>query len=127
MRILPHVTDPDERSRLLDEIRVAALTTSRHKLGENHSLCHGDLGNLDFLLQAGVSLGDGILERKVHEQVLEVIRTFERTGWRCGLGLVQGVTPYQEMPGLMAGLAGIGYGLLRFVDPILVTPVLALQ
>src|SRR5436309_15958878 len=39
---------PDIRS----EIEVAIETTLRHGFGHNHSLCHGDLGNLEEIGRA---------------------------------------------------------------------------
>jgi hypothetical protein len=50
-----------------------------------------------------------------------VLVSIDRDGWRCGNPL--GV----ESPGLMTGLAGIGYGLLRIAEPTLVPSALALQ
>ena len=40
------------------EIEAALETTLAQGFGDNHSLCHGDLGNLEPLLQAGERLGD---------------------------------------------------------------------
>jgi class II lanthipeptide synthase len=42
-------------------------------------------------------------------------------GWSCGLPLSS------QTPGLMVGLAGLGYGLLRAADPGHVPSVLTLQ
>ena len=40
------------------EIEAALETTLARGFGDNHSLCHGDLGNLEPLLQAGERLAD---------------------------------------------------------------------
>ena len=50
-----------------------------------------------------------------------VLESLERDGWLCGVP--EGV----ETPGLMTGLAGIGYGLLRLADPGRVPSVLAFE
>jgi lantibiotic modifying enzyme len=50
-----------------------------------------------------------------------ILENIERDGWQCGNPL--GV----ETPGLMTGIAGIGYGLLRLADPDRVPSVLTLQ
>jgi hypothetical protein len=50
----------------------------------------------------------------------EILDRIEREGWRCGNPLAV------EAPGLMTGLAGIGYGLLRCAEPALVPTVLCL-
>src|SRR5262249_16878259 len=41
-----------------EEIAFALQTTVAQGFGQNHSLCHGDLGNLDVLLTASLKLGD---------------------------------------------------------------------
>ena len=49
-----------------------------------------------------------------------ILESVERDGWLCGVPL--GI----ETPGLMTGLAGIGYGLLRLAEPTRVPSVLIL-
>jgi lantibiotic modifying enzyme len=49
-----------------------------------------------------------------------VLSNIEHDGWRCGNPLAV------ESPGLMAGIAGIGYGLLRCAEPTRVPSVLSL-
>ncbi|MGD2071357.1 MAG: type 2 lanthipeptide synthetase LanM family protein, partial [Gemmatimonadota bacterium] len=100
---LPHLDDDSVR----EEIRVAVRTTLQEGFGDNHSLCHGDLGNLDFLLSAARALDDRELLDEVYRRAAGVLDGIEETGWLFGLpGNV-------ETPGLMVGLAGIGYGLAR--------------
>jgi lantibiotic modifying enzyme len=89
--------------------------------GRNHSLCHGDLGSLEFLARAAVTLDDRNLVWEARRMATTIVDDIERHGWRCGTPL--GV----ETPGLLTGLAGIGYGLLRTVRPDLVPSVLALE
>jgi type 2 lantibiotic biosynthesis protein LanM len=98
------------------EIKVAAQTTYREGFGRNHSLCHGDLGNLETLLSAGEEWAEA--RNRLSGAILEGIR---QRGPLCGVpfGL--------ETPGLMNGLAGIGYGLLRLAAPDQVPSVLLLQ
>jgi lantibiotic modifying enzyme len=54
-------------------------------------------------------------------KVPQVIASMKKSGWVTGIPL--GV----ESPGFMAGLAGIGYGLLRLIEPDRVPSVLALE
>ena len=49
-----------------------------------------------------------------------ILESIDQDGWLCGNPL--GV----ESPGLMTGLAGIGYELLRLAEPTVVPSVLAL-
>lgn len=113
---LRHVDDAAIRA----EIAAALRTTRKHGFGRTHSLCHGDLGNLELFLHAGRVLARprwGHEALRVGSMVLENIAT---GGWRCG-------TPQAiESPGLMTGLAGIGYQLLRLADPTRVPAVLTL-
>lgn len=105
---------------LASEVRVALHTTLARSLGQNHSLCHGDLGNLDTLLQAAQWLGDTDLQRHAYRIAAVVLGDVELNGWRCG------VPAGVESPGLMTGLAGIGYQFLRLADPRRVPSVLCL-
>lgn len=93
------------------ELRVAVRTTLERGFGRSHCLCHGDLGNLDFLLVAAPLLPDLELRRDVERLAAETVADIEANGFRCGLPM--GV----ETPGLMVGLAGIGFGLLRLAAP----------
>jgi class II lanthipeptide synthase len=121
---LRHATDEmdeEARSALEAEVREAARITAAEGFGQNHCLCHGDLGNLDFLLQANAWLDDSDLAERIRARTQSVVASIERDGWLCG---TRGAV---EAPGLMNGLAGIGYGLLRLAVPERVPSVLALE
>jgi type 2 lantibiotic biosynthesis protein LanM len=107
---LPHLNDDTTRG----EIAAAVKATIAHGVGHGHSLCHGDLGNLELLLQAG--------EREHLERFTVItLESINRNGCICG-------NPLQvETPGMMTGLAGIGYGLLRLAEPKRVPSVLTLS
>jgi type 2 lantibiotic biosynthesis protein LanM len=88
--------------------------------GYNHSLCHGALGNLDILLQIERALALPWLQKEIAHQAWNVLDSMDHHGFLCG-------TPVGiESPGLMNGLAGIGYGLLRLAEPGRVPSVLGL-
>lgn len=118
---LRHAVDEGARSALEAEVREAARITAAEGFGQNHCLCHGDLGNLDFLLQAHAWCGESDLAERIRAQTQSVLASIERDGWLCG---TRGAV---EAPGLMNGLAGIGYGLLRLAAPERVPSVLALE
>ena len=103
------------------EIGAAVHTAFDWGVGDNQSLCHGALGNLDFLLQAGRTLADRDVAASANGLARAVLEDIARHGWRCGLPLSA------ESPGLMTGLAGIGYGLLRLADPLRIPSVLLLD
>jgi len=116
LRALPHLDDP----RLGDEIQVALHTTLAHGFGQSHCLCHGDMGNLELLLEASRVWPAGGWGARMERLAAMVLDSMERDGWQCG---GPGGT---EMPGLMLGLAGMGYQMLRLAEPERVPSVLLL-
>ncbi|HEX4965389.1 MAG TPA: type 2 lanthipeptide synthetase LanM family protein [Thermoanaerobaculia bacterium] len=121
LKALAYVQEPRARLALREEVTQAVQETVERGFGENHCQCHGDLGNLDFLLQAWEALGDPALDGVIDRQTRIVLASIARDGWLCGTR--GGV----ESPGLMNGFAGIGYGLLRLADPGRVPSVLTLE
>jgi type 2 lantibiotic biosynthesis protein LanM len=115
LHALRHLDHPAARG----EIDVAVRTTIAEGFGRNHSLCHGDLGNLELLLQTSEALGHP-RRHEVDRLAGSILGSIDRFGWLCG-------NPSRiESPGLMTGLAGIGYGLLRLAEPDRVPSVLTL-
>jgi type 2 lantibiotic biosynthesis protein LanM len=110
------VNDPHFKA----EIDTALRTTLAGGFGYNHCLCHGDLGNLEFLMEAGRSLPESAWGHEARRLAAAIVNSITREGWLCGNPLAL------ESPGLMTGLAGIGYGLLRCAEPARVPSVLAL-
>lgn len=102
------------------DIRAGIAATLREGFGRSHCLCHGDAGNVELLSEAARTLGDASLEEAARGAAAVLLDEIERSGYRCGVP--SGV----EAPGLMAGVAGIGYGFLRLARPGLVPPVLTL-
>lgn len=93
---------------VLEDINLAVNTTIKRGFGDNHSLCHGDFGNLELLLLADpylkrnhVSLADDIAYKIIKNQDSQ---------W------LSGVPGKFETPGFMLGLSGVGYSLLRLFD-----------
>jgi lantibiotic modifying enzyme len=103
------------------EIDHALHTTLAEGLGHNHSLCHGDLGKVELVLQAGVLLDEPGWLAEAQRLAGKILASITTHGWRCGVP--QGV----ETLGLMTALAGIGYGLLRLARPQDVPSVLTLE
>ncbi len=83
----------------------------------NFSLCHGLAGNCDILLYANEVLGRELNDNPIDTQLVTNVAAAGiekysdvQVPWPCG---VQSGEP----PGLMIGLAGIGYFYLRLFDP----------
>jgi lantibiotic modifying enzyme len=111
-----HLKDP-----LLDtEIEAAVKTTLANGFGANHSLCHGDLGNLELLRGAADSFPASPWAATADRVTTGILSDIKQGGWRCGNPLTV------ESPGLLTGIAGIGYGLLRCAEPHSVPSVLML-
>ncbi|GIH94324.1 type 2 lanthipeptide synthetase LanM family protein [Planobispora siamensis] len=111
LAMLSHCREPDRAAGLRAEALIAAVTASAQGFGQSHSLCHGDLGNLELLTRAADTLGEPELSARAAVAATRVLDAVERGHRQCGLPI--GV----ESPGLMTGLAGIGYGLLRLAEP----------
>jgi type 2 lantibiotic biosynthesis protein LanM len=116
LRALRYLDGPHMRA----ELETALATTLREGFGGGHCLCHGDLGNLEALLVAGEVLQEPRWNRLARERAAGILQEAREGGWRCGL------PRNTESPGLMMGLAGIGYGLLRLAAPERVPSVLSL-
>lgn len=127
IRMLPFVESKERKEEMLDEIRVAAKTCMEFGIGHNHSLCHGDLGNLDFLLQASRIMQDETLERHVYCCASSVLENMRNSGWKHGIGSPGDNGRKFDLPGLMIGIAGTGAGLLRLAQPNATPNILALN
>jgi type 2 lantibiotic biosynthesis protein LanM len=116
LMMMQQCPDPEVRS----EVEAAIRTTIKSGFGVNHSLCHGDFGNLELLILAAESFDDPELRSQVDKLAASIWESIEDHGW------ITGIPSGIESPGLMTGLAGIGYGLLRLVDPARVPSVMVL-
>lgn len=89
------------------------------EVGPNHSLAHGDCGNLETLLLAAEAM-PGRFREDLQRLTAWVVGDLQHRGW------VTGVPLHQDTPGLLFGLAGIGYQCLRLAEPANVPSVLSL-
>jgi type 2 lantibiotic biosynthesis protein LanM len=99
------------------ENAVAAVA----ECGTGHSLCHGALGNIDCLLLASDLVQGGAWRQAVLARADGLVQEVAARGWQCSH------PGHVEVPGLMTGLAGIGYGFLRLACPERVPSVLGLH
>jgi lantibiotic modifying enzyme len=116
-RSLRRLDDADVRR----EVAGAAAATLATGMGLNHSLCHGDLGNIEFLSEAGRALDVAAWRSAADAYAGGVLDAVLRSEWKCGY------PAWLESPSLMMGLAGIGYGLLRLAEPERVPSILLLD
>ena len=114
---LPYLDDVTVRA----EIEAAIESTIENGFGRNHCLCHGDLGNLELVAMAAERLARPDWAARAGRLAGGILAGLRETGYLFGL---PGRT---EPPGLMIGLAGIGYGLLRLAAPERVPSVVILE
>lgn len=125
-RALELVDDPSGfEARLVADLRDAVALTAEHGLADGDSLCHGTLGNVELFERAqalaAVAADAEQMARWRENAGRRVEQRLRSKEFRCGLSLSV------EQPGMMLGLAGLGYGLLRLLDPVGVPSVLMLS
>jgi type 2 lantibiotic biosynthesis protein LanM len=116
LHCLRHLDD----NAIRQEIDIAIQTTLLDSFGLNHSLCHGDCGSLELLLAASTMSGDTTSRSHLNRLAAVLLEDIENGGWICGHQVSV------ESPGVMTGLAGIGYQLLRLAEPEKVPSILTL-
>jgi len=96
-------------ARHLDVVRRAAAACWNRGMGWNHTICHGDLGCWELLEQAfALGVAPPGLDRPT--LAAHIIGSLEKYGAASGLARAA------FCPGLMPGLGGVAYQLLR-MDP----------
>ena len=100
------------------ELDIALSTTitecfgyGHAQVGPNHSLAHGDCGNLEVVLLAAQTLRTAQLHHHVERLTAQIGENIQQHRW------ITGVPLNLETPGLLFGLAGIGYQCLRLAEP----------
>lgn len=86
---------------------TALETTIESSFGNNPSLCHGDLGNLEILMLAAKLSNDVQLEKLCNNGFDWVVKNVIEERWKGKS--YRGI----EVLGLMVGLAGFGYSILK--------------
>lgn len=89
------------------------------ELAVSDCLCHGELGNLDSSLGPKLAASGRRWKGSAMRRARQVLERSAREGWTCGSPVVS--------PGLMDGLAGVGYQMLRVAAPHRVPSVLYLE
>lgn len=103
------------------DISNALLTTVEKGFGDNHCLCHGDMGNLDLFIHAEELYSNSSHIPKMSHIAGALKRTITNGGIVCGVPLGT------ETPDFMVGISGIGYQFLRTSAPKEVPSVLTLE
>lgn len=93
-------------SQVRDRVATAAATAWTQGIGQNHGICHGDMGAWE-LLDRSIRAGAGPTGLEREKLLASLVGSLERHGPVCGLA------GKSYTPGLMGGLAGVTYQLLR--------------
>ncbi|SRR5579883_164097 len=104
-----YMLDDNVDSTIDNEINLAVQSTIEQSFGTYHNLCHGELGNIEFLLQCCQKkiLSDSQFNGLVSRLILNIQVS--------GINLeVSGTLP---LPGLMTGIAGVAYEFMRIANP----------
>lgn len=91
------------------EVQMALQTTIDKGFGNDMCLCHGDFGNLLILQEAAAFLQDEALIKRVNATLVEMVTLVSER-------LDTGYFERQENYGIMTGLTGVGYALLKLTD-----------
>ena len=102
-----------EAELLKDIQRTGNFIRSIHNEGRNH-LCCGGAGRVDFLIEEGHRLKDQEAMSLAHRKLSDLILGKQKRG-HYNFHTVNG--KYYYNPTLFQGTAGIGYEILRFLDP----------
>ncbi|MNX22586.1 Lanthionine synthetase C-like protein [compost metagenome] len=96
------------------EIETGLAATAAYSLGGADHLCCGNFGRFEILVEASRRLDRPELLETARRQASWAIQRAERVGAYYYSPALPPGTPYF---GLLSGLSGIGYGLLRLADP----------
>ncbi len=116
LKIKDIINTSDDLQKALEAVKKDGLYC------DSDCLCHGNLGNIELLLEIYRQNDDINLYNKAIKRTNEIIIENKfRNGYRNGVG--------QEFdsPSLMLGLSGIGYEMLRVLDPMKYPSILLLE
>lgn len=92
---------------LTDEINWGIAQTIERGIGNNIVYCHGDIGNLDILYFAAQTLKDESMCVKCQNTYHDLYKAHIQQGWND----IQ--KSHSKCKGIMLGISGIGFSLLR--------------
>jgi type 2 lantibiotic biosynthesis protein LanM len=99
---------------LLHDIEIAISTTKKHFLTDIDFYCCGNTGRIDFLIEAAAVLGRPQLLKAARKALLTIINRKNERGYYQTFDMA---AVSIENPSLFRGTAGIGYALLRSINP----------
>jgi type 2 lantibiotic biosynthesis protein LanM len=116
-------TSPEHATGLKQDLGRAVDSCLSAELGRRYTLCHGDLGVAEMLLEAARSTG----RRDWRDTAMRI--GAEAATWARDSGdrIAETDDGATLSPGLLGGAAGVGYELLRLASPSRIPSVLTLE
>lgn len=97
------------RKIVKNDIMAALHTVEETGFNTNDCLCHGNLGNTEICLEYAERFGDEKITHKYQNIRGKIAEEICKDSYDCGREYLYGY----KIPGLMTGIAGMGYSLLR--------------
>lgn len=118
------LSDALDEPRLLEGARLALQSTIALGMkDQSHCLCHGSLGNIEFVRRAASRFGLSYVRDAVDRELNRISSELQDGSAVCGYR-----TPMPfAVPGLMVGISGIGYACLQTMEGLDVPSVLTLE
>ena len=95
----------------MQDINNAIIKPLESGFGGSDCLCHGSMGNMELLLLAYQKFGDEQIYKKISSILSDLIEGVREGKWLCR------IPQKTDVVGFMTGLSGIGYELLRCLNP----------
>lgn len=114
--------DIHDGERLTKDIDLIVESIKEGYSSEDHCLCHGDMGIVDFLITSALKKERQEWIDSAHELATKVYYDQKNIGQ-----YISGIANGTDTPGLFLGKSGIGLQFLRLVDPNNVASVLTLD
>ena len=105
----------------MQNINKAIIKTLEAGFGGSDCLCHGSMGNMELLLLDYQEFGNEQMKKKILLILNDLIEGVRKENWLCGIPQKTDVVSF------MTGLSGIGYELLRCLNPDKIPCVLAFE
>jgi len=99
---------------LLRDVETAIATTKKHLLSDTDFYCCGNTGRIDFLIEAAQVLGRPALLQDARKALVAIISRKNTRGW---YQTYDAESVGMQNPSLFRGAAGIGYTLIRSMQP----------
>lgn len=104
---------PEEYKKIIRrDIDIALNTVGKTGFNTNDCLCHGNLGNTEICMEYAKVFRDDMIRQKYQGIRGKIAEDICKDSYDCGRAYLYGY----KIPGLMTGIAGMGYSLLRDLD-----------